>query len=42
VAIGSSASEWGGGVDMYSGRPGDIRGMSVVLGIAGLGAVGLS
>ena len=27
---------------MYSGRPGDIRGMTVVLGCTGLGIIGLS
>jgi multisubunit Na+/H+ antiporter MnhB subunit len=39
VAIVSSASTLAGGGNMFSGRPGDIRGMGVMLGIAGLGIV---
>lgn len=36
VAIASSASTVAGGGDMFSGRPGDIRGIGLLLGIGGL------
>jgi len=36
IAISSSASTLGGGASMFSGRPGDIRGMGLMLGVAGL------
>jgi len=36
VAVGSSSSTLGGGGNMFSGRPGDIRGMGVMLGSVGL------
>jgi hypothetical protein len=36
VAISSSVSTLGGGGSMFSGRPGDIRGMGLMLGVAGL------
>ena len=36
VAISSSVSTLGGGGSMFSGRPGDIRGIGLMLGVAGL------
>jgi len=39
VAISSSVSTLGGGGSMFSGRPGDIRGIGLMLGVAGLAIV---
>lgn len=36
VAVSSSLSTLGGGETMFSGRPGDIRGMGLMLGVAGI------
>nr|XP_031858212.1 uncharacterized protein CI109_006355 [Kwoniella shandongensis]KAA5525284.1 hypothetical protein CI109_006355 [Kwoniella shandongensis] len=36
VAIASSAPSAAGGAEMYSGRPGDIRGLIVLMGSTGL------
>ena len=36
IAVSSSVSTLGGGASMFSGRPGDIRGMGMMLGVAGL------
>ncbi|WVQ83187.1 hypothetical protein IAT38_005326 [Cryptococcus sp. DSM 104549] len=41
VAIASSAPSAAGGVEMYSGQPGDIRGVIVIMGSAGLGGVAI-
>jgi hypothetical protein len=41
IAIGMSGGNSGSGERMFTGRPGDIRGMGFIMGIASLGVVGI-
>jgi hypothetical protein len=41
IAIGSSSGVVAGGESMFSGRPGDIKGLVVIMGVGGVGALGL-